>query len=221
VFRLIPPKGATYTPLQLMAVFRSLRYNGYFKSISFKDVDLSSLAGKIDHSQGNESIVHTSINGEHSSARNVCRTQCTNPMLGYKISEEHYEHLTGAPVLTQELHSLAFASESIRSIDLTNVLGIQTRGNQQSRTQPDYTKLCKTSSEMLRPITLLARGQLQTCHTINMSGNPVAVDDIEEFGSCPYACSVLLILTPIYSKCLGFGYSRVQVVEVRGLSAWR
>ncbi|CAG9971837.1 unnamed protein product [Clonostachys byssicola] len=183
VFRLIPLKGETYTPLQLMAVFRSLRYNGYFKSISFKDVDLSSLAGKIDQSQGNDAIVHTSING-------------------YKISEEHYEHLTGAPVLTQELHSLAFASESVRSIDLTNVLGLQTRGNQQSRTQPDYTKLCKTSSEMLRPITLLARGQLQTCHTINMSGNPVAVDDIEEFAN-------VLVLDTVAFRSLKFAGCRL------------
>lgn len=51
-FRLLPPKtgnnNSTYTNLQLLAVMRSLRYNGYFNSISFKGVDLSGLWGKVD-----------------------------------------------------------------------------------------------------------------------------------------------------------------------------
>lgn len=48
-FRLLPPKiGHTYTNLQLLAVMRSLRYNGYFNSISFNGIDLSSLWDKSD-----------------------------------------------------------------------------------------------------------------------------------------------------------------------------
>lgn len=48
-FRLLPPKaGNSYTNLQLLAVMRSLRYNGYFNSISFSGVDLTGLWDKTD-----------------------------------------------------------------------------------------------------------------------------------------------------------------------------
>lgn len=48
-FRLLPPKaGNTYTILQLLAVMRSLRYNGYFNSISLNGVDLTGLWDKTD-----------------------------------------------------------------------------------------------------------------------------------------------------------------------------
>ena len=43
-FRLRPAKnGARYSPLQLLAVLRALRYNDYFNSLSFRDVDLTVL----------------------------------------------------------------------------------------------------------------------------------------------------------------------------------
>lgn len=48
-FRLLPAKdGSKYTTLQLLAVLRALRYNDYFNSLSFKNVDLSSLWGLHD-----------------------------------------------------------------------------------------------------------------------------------------------------------------------------
>lgn len=48
-FRLLPPKeGSVYSNLQLLAVFRALRYNDYFHSISLRDIDLSGLWNKID-----------------------------------------------------------------------------------------------------------------------------------------------------------------------------
>ena len=62
-FRLLPPDGPEYSPLQLLAVFRALRYNSFFKAISFRDVDLSSLAGKKDYSQYGDCVVYTSLSG--------------------------------------------------------------------------------------------------------------------------------------------------------------
>lgn len=48
-FRLLPAKdGSTYTTYQLLAVLRALRYNDYFNSLSFKNVDLSPLWGLRD-----------------------------------------------------------------------------------------------------------------------------------------------------------------------------
>jgi hypothetical protein len=48
-FRLLPAKdGSRYSHLQLLAVLRALRYNDYFNSLSFRDVDLSVLWGVED-----------------------------------------------------------------------------------------------------------------------------------------------------------------------------
>lgn len=62
-FRVLPSTKGAYTDLQLLAVLRALRYNDYFKSLSFCDVDLSSLLDKFDSSRkGN--AVYMSRNGE-------------------------------------------------------------------------------------------------------------------------------------------------------------
>ncbi|CAK7221495.1 hypothetical protein SCUCBS95973_004519 [Sporothrix curviconia] len=50
-FRVLPSTKGAYTDLQLLAVLRALRYNDYFKSLSFCDVDLSSLLDKHDSSR--------------------------------------------------------------------------------------------------------------------------------------------------------------------------
>jgi hypothetical protein len=63
VFRLLQSDGSPYSPAQLMAVFRALRYNSFFKGISFRDVDLSSLAARKDYSPYGEGVVYTSLNG--------------------------------------------------------------------------------------------------------------------------------------------------------------
>lgn len=62
-FRLLPLDSVQYTPHQLMAVFRALRYNSFFKAISFRGVDLFPLAGRKDYSPYGEGVVHTSLNG--------------------------------------------------------------------------------------------------------------------------------------------------------------
>lgn len=63
-FRLLPCEGAQYLPLQLLAVFRALRYNSFFKALSFRDVDLSALASKKDYSHYGDAVVHTSLTGK-------------------------------------------------------------------------------------------------------------------------------------------------------------
>jgi hypothetical protein len=62
-FRLLPFKTGMYSPLQLLAVFRALRYNSYFKAISLRDIDLTPLAGKRDHHSYGDSVVHMSLSG--------------------------------------------------------------------------------------------------------------------------------------------------------------
>ncbi|POR37921.1 Uncharacterized protein TPAR_01874 [Tolypocladium paradoxum] len=196
-FRLLPPDGATYSPLQLLAVFRALRYNSFFKAISFRDVDLSPLTGKNDYSQYGDVVAYRSLSCKHSP--HLCflfgiNCSCET---AFNISEDHYEILLQAPILEQEVHALMFASESIRSIDMANVLGLQSSNQRQSRLQCDYGNLRKMSSEMLRPILMLWREQMCVCHSISMSGNPVAPQDVDELAN-------ILVLDHVNFKKLHF-----------------
>lgn len=64
-FRLLPPtKAPQYSPHQLLAVFRALRFNDYFKSLSFNKIDLSPLAGQYDNASRYESTVWVSRTGK-------------------------------------------------------------------------------------------------------------------------------------------------------------
>ena len=61
-FRLLPPDRGSYSALQLLAALRSLRYNNYFKALSFRDVNLMPLADKYDSVE--DDIAYTSKTGE-------------------------------------------------------------------------------------------------------------------------------------------------------------
>lgn len=64
-FRLLPAKEAGgYTALQLLAVFKALRFNDYFKALSFRDVDFSPLCGLTDVPGWDESIADISRDGK-------------------------------------------------------------------------------------------------------------------------------------------------------------
>ncbi|KAM4054739.1 leucine rich repeat protein [Hirsutella rhossiliensis] len=175
-FRLLPLEGESYSSLQLLAVFRALRYNSFFKAISFRGVDLSPLTGKNDCSQYGDAVAYRSLNG-------------------LSISEDHHEVLLQAPILGQEMHALTFASESIRSIDLNNVLGLQIADRRQSRLKCDLGSLRTMSSELLRPMMMLWREQLCACHSVSLSGNPLALPDVDEFAN-------ILVLDHVHFKKL-------------------
>jgi hypothetical protein len=56
------PRGYSY--LQLLAVFRALRFNDYFKSLSFRDVDFSCLLNRKDIAMYEDSIADVNRHGE-------------------------------------------------------------------------------------------------------------------------------------------------------------
>lgn len=115
--------------------------------------------------------------------------------LGVTIPEDHHDILLQATILGQEVHALLFASESIRSLDMSNVLGLGTKSNRLSRYEHDLANLSKTTSEILQPILELLRRQLCVCNSISLSGNPMSSDDLDELGM-----SVILIIVPSYSS---------------------
>ncbi|KAF5005852.1 hypothetical protein FDECE_7737 [Fusarium decemcellulare] len=171
-FRLLPSGSQPYSTLQLLALFRALRYNSYFKELSFRNIDLSGLAGKKDYSHFGDAIAYTSLNG-------------------IKTSEEHYDLLMQSSVLSQEMHALAFSSESIRSMDLRNILG--SRSSVGRSKDPEGAR--RVSSEVLRPILMLLKRRSCLCHSITMSGNLLAPADVEELAN-------LLVLDEIYMRKL-------------------
>jgi hypothetical protein len=59
-FRLLPGKRGSYSPLQLLAVLRALRYNDYFTSLSFRDIDLSVLHGIQDNTPRKVNVAYLS-----------------------------------------------------------------------------------------------------------------------------------------------------------------
>lgn len=75
-FCLLEPKGQSkYTAHQLLAVFRALRFNDFFKSLSFCNIDFSGLSGAFDNASRLESTVWLSRTGSSTKvAYNRCRT---------------------------------------------------------------------------------------------------------------------------------------------------
>ncbi|UKZ80717.1 hypothetical protein TrVFT333_008480 [Trichoderma virens FT-333] len=164
-FRLMAPDDSEYSPLQLLAVFRALRYNSFFKALSFRDVDLSSLANRNDYSQFGDSVVYTSLSG-------------------VRIPDDYYQILLQAPILEQEMHALIFSSESIRYIDLTNTVGLQRpKRPQTGRGSINQSAMRKMSAEIIRPLSMLLKTQLSHCHGISMSGNPIGSGDVAELAN--------------------------------------
>ncbi|KAL7937679.1 hypothetical protein V8C35DRAFT_185909 [Trichoderma chlorosporum] len=164
-FRLLASDDSEYSPLQLLAVFRALRYNSFFKALSFRDVDLSSLANRSDYSQLGDAVVYTSLSG-------------------VRIPDDYYQLLIQASILEQEMHALIFSSESIRYIDLTNTVGLsRPKRPQTSRGSINQSAMRKMSSEIIRPLSMLLKTQLSHCHGISMSGNPIGPSDVAELAN--------------------------------------
>ncbi|CAK7226026.1 hypothetical protein SBRCBS47491_006086 [Sporothrix bragantina] len=148
-FRVLPSTKGAYTDLQLLAVLRALRYNDYFKSLSFFDVDLSSLLDKHDSSRkGN--VAYMSRSGVYLTAHETSLVQ-------------------KGSILHQEFHALAFASGKIRQIDFTNCLP----------TKNKTIDLSNYSVQFLVPIMNLLAAGLTRCNRLLLRGCNLGDVDIE------------------------------------------
>ncbi|KAF2226671.1 leucine rich repeat protein-like protein [Elsinoe ampelina] len=106
-FELLPmseSRRRDYHPNELLAVFRALRYNESFGSISFADINLDSLHGLYD---------------EHGSEYVCVRTKRGTPL---KLTQQE---LTRASLLIQEVRALAATSKRLRRMDFSRCIRIQ------------------------------------------------------------------------------------------------
>ncbi|VBB86783.1 Putative protein of unknown function [Podospora comata] len=151
-FRLLPPKHAgLYTGLQLLAVLRALRYNDYFNSLSFKDVDLSMLHGVDDNLGGGINVAYLS---------RTC----------IKLTNDEVQLLKTCPVLHQEFHALAYCSETIRQIDFTNCSYELNRGKTADSHYPTL--------QFLTPILHLLKTGISKCNRLILAHNHLSEHDI-------------------------------------------
>ncbi|KAI1090857.1 RNI-like protein [Rostrohypoxylon terebratum] len=155
---LAPTDQPSYTEYQLLAVFRALRFNDFFKSLSFNNIDFSSLAGVFDNASRLESTIWLSRTGKRS------------------LTRVEFELVENSSVLFQEIVALLLGSESIRHIDLTNVLAkVPAAPSENHQSTPSPTsRVC----EVVPPIVLLWKSLQTRCSSINISGNPLGVADV-------------------------------------------
>ncbi|OIW33433.1 RNI-like protein [Coniochaeta ligniaria NRRL 30616] len=174
-FRLLPPKiGKSYAPLQLLAVMRALRYNDYFISLSFRDIDLSVLWGCYDHYQG----------------------MCDVPYLSRSclgLGNEDIDNLFQETVLYNEVHALAFCSEKVRQIDFTNTFK-QLPVPANSYRPPGFP----LSVQFLSPIFHLLEAGATKCSRLLMGGNELSQADI---ASLTYISRTGLLQALDVSRC--------------------
>ena len=160
-FRLLPEKrGRPYAPLQLMAVLRALRYNDYFNSLSFRDVDLSVLHGLQDNTPRKVNVAYLS------------RT-CV------ALGHDEIETLRTSPVLHQEFHALAFCSETIRQMDFGNC-----SRSLSSRLAQDKNQV--VSLQFLTPILSLLRSGITKCNRLIVGGNILLQADVDDLGKIKF-----------------------------------
>ncbi|KAK5944891.1 hypothetical protein PMZ80_002093 [Knufia obscura] len=127
---LLPQAGPAYTAMELLAVFRALRYNESFTSISFANVNLCPLRNVYDPF------------GE--SDEGLCARS------GVFVDVPEHANLS---VLQQELRALALKSRTLRRFDFSHSLPNLT-GGQSSGIPEALTTLCKKSATNVDWFTL-------------------------------------------------------------------
>lgn len=142
-------------------VFRALRFNEFFKSLSFRDIDFSGLSNKFDNTHRLESTIWLSRTGKRS------------------LTRSEVDMVEPSSVLFQEMVAMLLGSESIKYIDLTNVLSrIPTISSRQSNNTPSSSSV--GVCEIMPPIVLLWRSLQTRCNSITLNGNAIGeVDAIE------------------------------------------
>lgn len=108
---------------------------------------------------------------------------------------------------------MLFAADSIRSINLSNVLGLEKKEIEAFRPKHakfDAAALYKMSSEIIGSVLQLIRRQLSHCHSFSFSGNPMNPKDIEELVMIAELDSVHLRLVEVAGCGLGeYGLSKL------------
>lgn len=80
------------------------------------------------------------------------------------------------------MHNVLFASDSVRSIDLTNVIDHKEVVLRHDSFQTAESRVSQASAEILRPILMLLRRQGSLCSSIRMSNNLLRAAEVDDLG---------------------------------------
>ncbi|KAI9746591.1 MAG: hypothetical protein M1818_000304 [Claussenomyces sp. TS43310] len=157
-FQLLPPDGSMdYSFLELLAVFRALRFNESFRSISFNGISLQSLYGLVDF-HGRDHIATTSRSGV-----SIRRQLNIEPV--------------GKSLLYQEVQALALKVKRLRRLNFGNTLPRRRPKDtfdEEGRVERD------PGSELTAALLPLCRSQLTSVDWIILSGIELGEADVEE-----------------------------------------
>lgn len=175
--------GYDYNVSEILAVFRALRYNESFRSISFEGINLQRLHGLVD-SYGDEHIAWTSRSG---------------------LPIRRYFNLMPADksLLYQEVQALALKTKRVRRMNFSNTLPRRT-----PRDDVEEGAVKDPGCEISTALLPLCRSQLTNVDWIIFSGIELGETDLEELGmylnngqaGCPH--KKVTLSTYLYSALL-------------------
>lgn len=158
-FRLYKPtSGKPYSRLELLAIFRSLRYNESFGSISFRGINLEPLHSKFD-TLGGDHIAWTSRSG---------------------LSIIKYFNITpqDKSLLYQEVQALALKSNRLRRLDFGYCLPTRRPKDTFDNEGGDVDK--DPGTEIVGGLMPLCRGRLTSVDWIVLSGIELGETDFDD-----------------------------------------
>ncbi|KAK7949629.1 hypothetical protein PG988_016268 [Apiospora saccharicola] len=192
-WKLLRPKKKMlkYSGYQLLAVFRALRFNDYFKSLNFDGVDFSPLSGVQDNQKRLEPTPWLSRTGKRS------------------LTRDEYELMEHSSVLFQELVGLLLASESVKQVNLNGVLSGRFVAAASGSAEASAPR--NRGCDLIPPIVLLLRSLQSRCKSIFLNNNPMSAADVGDL------CQTLQNYAGL-ARCLGL--SRCDLDEVAMTSVW-
>lgn len=152
-----PRYSKNYSISELLAVFRALRYNEFFCSISLKDIDLHNLHSTIDV-YGNENA--------------TLETRC-----GISLPNHFNLRPQNKSLLYQEVQALALKSMRLRRLDFANTLPRRRPKDNFDNEGGEMDK--DPGCEIVEALLPLCQNQITNVTWINLSGIELGETDLE------------------------------------------
>src|SRR5688572_17053655 len=122
------------------------------------------------------------------------------------------------------MHNVLFASDSVRSIDLTNVIDHKDLALRHARLQISESRAAQAGTEILRPILMLLRRQGSLCSSICISNNPLRPAEVDDLGKLTLGSYTNMWGANVFiSKCIGprsCGDQEAGIVSMRLGQCW-
>jgi len=162
-FQLLSPGGsANYTVHELLAVFRALRFNESFRTISFRGINLQSLHGLVDiHGSDHVALASRS---------------------GIPLRKHLNTDTAGRSLLYQEVQALAIKANRLRRLDFANTLP---KRRPKDTFDEDGRAEKDPGCEITAALLPLCRARLTNVDWIVFSGIELGETDLEELGRFP------------------------------------